>query len=104
MHKILSSVYNLVKKVKVHPYSASSVGQVLISGARSSAPRWPCHTSAVGGQVFQPNPRLPSQSVCYSFLSRHLGSTRLSEPCEASGVCTRYLLIFMPANHSAIVP
>src|SRR6218665_162690 len=61
-------------------------GPVLISGVRPSALRWHCHTSAVGGQVFPPNPMLPSHSDCYSFISRHLGSTRLSQPCGASGV------------------
>jgi len=46
-----------------------ALGPVLISGARPSAVRWHCHTSAVGGQVFPPNPRLPSQWDCYSFLA-----------------------------------
>src|SRR6218665_3314746 len=50
-----------LKKLKFHPYSASSVGPVLISGVWPSALRWYCHTSAVGGHVFPPNPRLPSQ-------------------------------------------
>src|SRR6218665_1391375 len=70
------------KKVNVRLYSTSSVGP----GAYLRCLRWHCHTSAVGGQVFPPNSRLPSHSDCYSFLSRHLGSTRLSQPCGAIGV------------------
>ena len=52
---------------------------MLIPGVRPSSRRWHCHTSPVGGQVFPPNPRLPSQWDCYSFISRHLGSTRLNQ-------------------------
>ena len=57
------------------------LGPVLISSVIPSVLRWHCHTSAVDGQVFPSNPRLPSQWDCYSFLSRHLWSTRLSQPC-----------------------
>lgn len=42
-------------KVNVRPHS-TLLDPVLISGVRASALRWRCHTSAVGGQVFPPNP------------------------------------------------
>ena len=80
---------------------------MLISGVRPSARtcRWHCHTSVVCCQVFLPNPRLPSQWDCYSFLSRHLRSTRLSQPCGlARFEPATFWSSFRRLNHSAFVP
>src|ERR1700733_12569112 len=57
----------LYVKVRCSPYSNASVGAGADPGYKPSALRWHCHTSAVGGQSYPPNPRLPAQSDCYSF-------------------------------------
>src|SRR6218665_1367979 len=61
LQNLLFLLLHPLKKVKVRPYSTSSVRPGAYLRVRSSALRWNCHTSAVGGQVFLPNPRLPPQ-------------------------------------------
>src|SRR3984885_15325595 len=81
-----------------------ALGPVRIPGVRPSALRWHCHTSAVGGQVLPPNPRLPAQLDCYSFY--HLPWEWMAESTLGpSGFRTRVLLLFVPARYqSAITP